>query len=60
MRLQDRLHLLSGDLTSVVHGIESICKCLLALETQESLTSFTRLSMLVDFGGFTKGAIHLS
>ena len=59
MRLQDALGLFGRDLTSVEQRIEGICKCSAAIGAAESLTTFTRLSVFVDFWAIAEWAVHL-
>ena len=59
MRLQDGLHLLCRDLAPVEQRIEGVCKCSVAIGAAESLTTFTRLTMFVDFWVLAEWAVHL-
>ena len=59
MRLQDGFCLFGRDLTSVEQRIEGICKCSAAIGAAESLATFIRLTMFVDFWVLAEWAVHL-
>ena len=58
MGLKDHRDFIRFNLTTVIEGIEGVCKRFRALSTLEPLTPFARSTVVMRYRVVTEGAVH--